>query len=592
MSPGIGTWWRTLAPLGPSPLFHRVDLALRRRLRTVSGGKRSGPAPELAGDFAFPLPLSPLLRPIESCRRGAAGFQAGEIESAGRKIDIRERFPWNDARLQAEAPLARMKLHYHELMVDLARFDIESGARPGEAFGRPIALVEEWMESCPSGAPGHWLDSWNPYSISRRLLNWLAFLSLPGVAGSLDPARRARLAMSAAAQGEFLGANLERDLDGNHLLVDGVGLLAASRLVSGREAERFRSAGLDLLEECVDRQILPDGGHVERSMHYSQQVLTDLTDAWILSADRPGGEFLARAVEGLAGFLGSVSRAEGRLPRFGDAVPGEQPPLSVSIERAANVAGRAIPKRGEGRVDFPDSGYFCFDDGGEGIVVDGGPVAWERQPGHAHDDLFSFELDVDGAPLVVEAGTSGYGGDPFRAHCRSAAAHNGVTIDGFGSAELWGVFRLGGRSTVLERATKLEGPAWEFAGRARCWHDGAFAHRRGIRRLRRGSWIIEDAVDGPRPALVASRLHFHPSCEVRPAGDATFEVSGPAGRWVVRPRARAPLSARLFHGSDSPTEGWYFPAHGVALPAPVIRFESTLDPRAAFEISIERADRS
>jgi hypothetical protein len=51
--------------------------------------------------------------------------------------------------------------------------------------------------------------------------------------------------------------------------------------------------------------------------------------------------------------------------------------------------------------------------------------------GHLHADAGSFELELDGLPLVVDSGSYLYGSDPLlRDHMRGARAHNTVIVDG------------------------------------------------------------------------------------------------------------------------------------------------------------------
>jgi hypothetical protein len=53
--------------------------------------------------------------------------------------------------------------------------------------------------------------------------------------------------------------------------------------------------------------------------------------------------------------------------------------------------------------------------------------------GHLHADAGSFELELDGAPLIIDSGTGLYGLDAgLRRHMRGARAHNTVLVDGVG----------------------------------------------------------------------------------------------------------------------------------------------------------------
>lgn len=484
---------------------------------------------------------------------------------------ISPRPPWKDPEIGRISPLWRMKLHYQEALVDLLRFP-EAGSAAADSE-LAASIVDDWIATCSPSDPGHWLDSWNPYAISRRLVAWkvLAGRLDPAV---LSPARRGAWGGSVFRQVEQLARNLERDLDGNHLLADAVGLLAGAALLGETAGGRFRRGGIELLRDCVERQILPDGGHVERATHYHLQVATDLSDAWILLADPAGSAgFLRDPLIRMARYARGVAHGGERMPALGDGVPGEQPSVDDVVRRIERLTGEGACAPPAGAFDLPDSGYFRFERGGESLVVDGGPVAWDRQPGHAHDDLFSFELEDDGRPFIVDSATSGYGGDPFRPYCRGAAGHSALTIDGFGSAEPWGDFRLGGRSDLLTREVWREGEEWTFDGRSRCWHDRRVVHNRWIRRSGPGLWRVEDRVESPNGARLVARVHFAPEWEVEAVPGAGFVARSGASRWSIRPFGVG-VAARVARGERNPDEGWIFREFGRPLAAPVLILET------------------
>ena len=63
------------------------------------------------------------------------------------------------------------------------------------------------------------------------------------------------------------------------------------------------------------------------------------------------------------------------------------------------------------------------------LIVDGGPVGPDYLPAHAHADIFSFELSLEGQRFVVDAGVFEYAAGEWRDFARSTAAHNTMTLD-------------------------------------------------------------------------------------------------------------------------------------------------------------------
>ena len=82
------------------------------------------------------------------------------------------------------------------------------------------------------------------------------------------------------------------------------------------------------------------------------------------------------------------------------------------------------------------------------MLADVGLPCPRELPAHAHADSLGCVAYVDGAPLLVDTGTSGYAPGPARDRERSTAAHNTVELDGTDSTEVWGAFRAGRRARV------------------------------------------------------------------------------------------------------------------------------------------------
>ena len=94
---------------------------------------------------------------------------------------------------------------------------------------------------------------------------------------------------SLGAQAATLERRLEKDLLGNHLLKNIKALLFAGALLETPRSARWWAKGEALLEQQLNEQILPDGGHFERSPMYHSQILEDLAEIRLLSVPRGSG---------------------------------------------------------------------------------------------------------------------------------------------------------------------------------------------------------------------------------------------------------------------------------------------------------------
>src|SRR5262249_33119530 len=137
--------------------------------------------------------------------------------------------------------------------------------------------LSDWMERCAAGLPGTRPLAWNAYAIATRIGWWVrsfCFLGRPrfeawGRFGK-------EFLPSLWQQAAYLRNHLEWDLRGNHLLRDAVGLAWAGRFFAGKRAGEWLAAATDLAVRQTREQVLPDGGHFERSPMYHLEVMEDV----------------------------------------------------------------------------------------------------------------------------------------------------------------------------------------------------------------------------------------------------------------------------------------------------------------------------
>jgi uncharacterized heparinase superfamily protein len=407
-----------------------------------------------------------------------------------------------------------------------------------------LTAASDWSQRHPPipGAVG-----WAPYPTSLRLAT-LCLLA------SESNAAAAQLWPSIWRQAEHLSRRLEYHLRGNHLLENGIALAFAGACFAGPDADRWLSTGLALLRRELPEQVLGDGMHFERSPMYQVR----LTHALALLANTGNAEVRRLVVAPLARMsaaLAALCHPDGEIALFNDSACGVYPdPAAVNAFTAAALADEAcatVP------LQLPEAGYFVGrGKDGSAVFCDAGPLGPDYLPGHAHGDMFSFELSLGGRRVIVDSGTFDYLDSPMRRYCRSTAAHNTVTIDGGDQAEFWGAFRVGRRGRPHDVRFEHVADGFRLEG----WHDGfrhlaaAALHRRAFRWHDDGVLVIHDSVSGRRSMDIAARLHLHPDCRVLDTTDTLVRAE----------RGGAPFAIR-FAGKATPRleEGWYCPGFGI-----------------------------
>lgn len=451
-------------------------------------------------------------------------------------------------------------LHYFAYAVDLAWAWRTTG--DGKYPRRFESLALGWIRATEGGRG----DGWEPYALATRALHWTEALLLFGDAIDVDA--RDAIARSLWRQLAVLERRLERHLQGNHLQRDLQALAVGGLMFGGADAARWRARGARGLWRELLGQVLADGGHYERSPMYHAVALDDFlrSAALLRAAGQAVPEEAAERMRRMTRAFGVLCRPDGALHLFNDAAHGEAPSRADVDALARRVLKEGVPIS-DGALELPETGYFGWTDGGTRILVDCGVPGPAHQPGHAHCDLLSFELDLGGRPVIVDAGVSGYEGDPFRAYSRSTRAHNTVSIGGREQSEVWGTFRLGGRAAPVDPVLRADTRGARFDGGCRPWHDRRTVHRRTVE-IESGHIEIADRVEGSAGAGLESYLHLHPDFVLHREEGAWIAAAGEA-RVRIEPFGADEVTAH--RGEHDPVQGWHLPEFGRAVPAPALR---------------------
>jgi hypothetical protein len=398
-----------------------------------------------------------------------------------------------------------------------------------------------------------------------------------------------------------------------HLTGEALALyVAGTALPELAASDRWVETGRRVLLHEIDRQILADGGHVERSTHYQRYTL----DFYLLAAltarlgqDEAAGRRFEEAAGRLAGFTRTIADEDGHLPLFGDDDGGMLWPMTGrpsddvrdSLAVAAVVLGKpelaawGVPEEALWIVGprasllpatsstprsrlLRDTGYFVASDAGRShAVVDAGPHGYQNG-GHAHADALSLTLSIDGRPLLIDPGTSTYTMDAaLRDRMRSTASHNTVTLDGRSQSLPDGPFHW--RSTVDARVVACRiNPAFDVFEAA---HDGYLParHRRTVVRTSNAGFLIVDAIldasqrhPAARHSAVA-RWHFDPAWQVT-ASDRRLRATHGVGAsvWMLCDGG----DVTVVRGEDE-GDGWCAPVYGQLVPASTARVNATAE---------------
>ncbi|HEX2254225.1 MAG TPA: alginate lyase family protein [Thermoanaerobaculia bacterium] len=559
---------RTLAPLRWSQPLWRLRYAGERW-----ANRRRGTAPrrwEWPGEGAPPLrPGFPELPPAEAPGPGGERLvellERGVFEHLEEAAEVgRERPDWRLGDRAADR-LWTITLHYHGWAWGLARQAAAGGAAGERAAVLFRHYVGDWIRRASLERPGSAALAWNAYATATRIGWWVRAYHLAGGAlFAAAPRCEERFLRSLWQQASWLAAHLEWDLRANHLMRDLAGLAVAGRFFAGPVADRWLARASRLALAQAAEQILPDGGHFERSPKYHLDVMEDLLTVARATGEEAVAARLAGCWAAAAEALAWMRHPDGDLAQLNDGSR-----LGREVVEAALVAGHLVgrpvdpgPRRG-GR-HLADTGLVVWHGEPWSVLFDVGETGPAVQPGHAHADTLTLECSLRGARLVVDPGSFGYDAGPRRDYDRSTAAHSTVAIDDADSSEVWHVFRLGRRARPREVTVELRDDGLT----ASASHDG-YRHLPGRPRHRRrlevsegGSLRLADRLEGGGHHRAEGGLLIEPGWAVEPQEDGWL-----LRRDALRVRVRAACS-----GGGS-FERWtgtrpQHPVYGVERPAP------------------------
>ncbi|MFN0124190.1 MAG: heparinase II/III family protein [Blastocatellia bacterium] len=528
-------------------------------------------------------------------------LSACDAVSAGRLRDLAEgKFTFLNRPLTISRPdwnqrydshLWNYQFHYFGYVVPAARAFVKNDAE--SSWGRCRELIESWIDEARPGRS----DGWDAYPVSVRVVNWLYAYTLVE-RHEKDQRFLDKWRGSIYRQLDFLSSHMELHLLANHLLENARTLtLGGLFFADDPGGRRWLELGEHRLWREFAEQVLDDGGHYERSPMYHALALAGFLECFaLLQAFRRrrniawtshSASDITKKLRAMARFLEVMTWPDGTLALFNDAAnTGESRPLPI-LDTAEKIVGHDLEPQAP---VFPETGYYAWfsADDGDRIVVDCGEPAVDYNMAHAHCDILSYELWLRGRPVVVDSGTHGYGGDPFREYCRSTRAHNTVMFDGLEQSEVWGTFRMARRAEIRGAEVRSGEHTWDFRGSYAPYHDKAMRHERSIRRNESGEWLIEDIFDerNPRTRLADSFIHLHPGVRARRSQTTEMAIEcefadSPGDVFLVI----EPFGARsleIIEGAQAPAQGWYFPEFGVAWPAQAIRLQYTASAGQAF----------
>jgi hypothetical protein len=477
------------------------------------------------------------------------------------------------------------------------------------------AQVADWSAANPFSRGVNWACAMD---VALRAVSWIwGFHFFAHSPSCRDRAFRANFLRQLFLHGEFIVKHLEKaDLNGNHYLCDGVGLVFLGCFFGeSRPASRWLALGRAIVQDEIAAQTTADGVDFEMSTAYHRLVLEAFLTSYVL-LDRHGlrppepcWTRLARMCE----FVAAYTKPNGQAPLIGDAddgrvqVLGGQPIndhryllssaavlfASGDFKTAAGqcwpetfwLLGRdapsrfaRIPPRGEPLVSasFPEGGFFVLRSRHAHLVVDCGPVGFGGRGGHGHNDVLGFELFLDGINLITDCGSYLYTASrEWRNRFRSTAFHNTVQVGDeelnrfLGPDALWQLrYDAVPAHGAVERGPHGDVFRGSHSGYERLAdpvrHVRTFAVDRTNPRV-----LVSDRLDGRSTPPLTWRFHLDPAVSAHADGYDVRLSRDSVEVWLL-PVESAPQLTLSLEG------GWVSPSYGVKVPTTTVVWKGVM----------------
>lgn len=395
-------------------------------------------------------------------------------------------------------------------------------------------IVDDWLQSHGRVIGGL---AWRPEITAQRIIAWLSHS--PVVLKDADYPFYRRFLKSLAFQVRYLRHVADTMRDGEPRLRVRIALALASIAIPS-SASSMRKAARNLDEE-LDRQILPDGGHCSRNPRAALDLLLDLLplrQTYVnLGHEMPSQ--LIPCIDRIFPALRFFRHQGGELALFNGATYTLANELMSALryDETGGAPFKALPSINYNRLAVKDTV----------VLMDTGVPKSVELSATAAAGTLSIEMSSGRNRFIVNSGRPRFAGEAMRQMSRMTAAHSVATLNDTSSSRIstsrfLGPIIIGGVSRVnVSRAERESG-----ADGLTATHDGylkrfGLIYERDIMIAPSGGEIRgrERFLKPGNPhasigGIAVVRFHIHPAIQIYPASENEARLVAPDGEvWAL-----------------------------------------------------------
>jgi uncharacterized heparinase superfamily protein len=361
---------------------------------------------------------------------------------------------------------------------------------------------------------------------ARRVLCWLAGSGY--LLDDIEPQAYDRFVGALLHEVDGLARRIESTPEGLPRLLSRLAIVEADLCLSGRDGSIEQHLG-ELIRE-LDRQILPDGGHLSRDAGALIEIVLDLLplERCLVARSMTPPDGLIAAIRRSFPMLRQMRLGDGMLSRFNGVG-------ATRVDRLATVLSFEEGKP----VELPPltaSRYGRIQRRQTVIVMDAGRPPPGTASLNSHAGCLSFEMSSGRALLIVNTGAPGTADAAWAINARGTAAHSTLTVNATSSGRLSRLKNRPGEPVrlLLEKPTHveakvqaLEDGAIEIGASHNGYTDSyGLIHQRTLSLSAQGTRLdgIDRVYDPARPSHLrgGARLPFAVHFHLHPTAEATY----------------------------------------------------------------------
>jgi uncharacterized heparinase superfamily protein len=224
--------------------------------------------------------------------------------------------------------------------------------------------------------------------------------------------------------------------------------LCYASLCLANQAKNIRAASKRLSDE-LQRQILPDGGHISRNPGALIDLLIDLLPLRQTFAARniAPPPALLNAIDRMMPMLRFFRHGDGSIALF-NGMSGTPSDLLATLLAYDDTHGTPM-------ASMPHTGFQRLDAGNMAVIIDTGTPPPPNVSHDAHAGCLSFEMSAGTNRIVTNCGMPSTGRDNWRTFARSTAAHSTLVFNDSSSCQF---VELSAMKKFLHGAPVVSGP--------------------------------------------------------------------------------------------------------------------------------------